>query len=321
MKTVLTIFAIAILATCNEPSYSQVAIPAPALLPTKTFTGELGDGKMTYHYYEDSNTGNRIRHGAFKYSEYTAVDGAVYSVLFTGNYNHGFKDGSWKYLITRKDVLVDDGVYQTGSINLLLSYKSGMPNGVWSYSENNKLRKHKYTQGGWIWGAFEIVPSQSVIVNFKNGVVAGPFKMKTDYFDVSGQFDVKGLMTGKWSIIDVGISQIELDALNGVVSKFVKRNVSNGKVLFRSDYDAELLLIQTKISKLSRDGIDSLCQSNKLKIDTLPSSNMFDYKEFFDKRIFMHSETEGDKTIVVEDRGTFDRRNYGFYILVERIKQ
>lgn len=320
MKTIIRIVAIATIAMNYNHSYSQSTKPLSAQPATKVFSGELGDGKISYNYYEDTKTGDRVRHGAFKYSEYTASEGAVYSVLFTGSYKNGFKDGPWKYLISRKDIPMNEGVYQTGSISVLLSYKAGMPNGLWTYSEGYKLRKRHYTSGGWIWGPFEVVPGQNVTMNFNNGVAVGLFKMKSDYQHVTGQFDGKGMMTGKWSIVDIGMSQIELEALNGIVNKYVKRDVSNGKVIFRSEYDAELLQVQSKIQKLTRAAVDSLCHVNKVKIDTLPSSNMFDYKEFFNKRIYMHYETEGDKTIIVGERETFDKKNYGKYILVERIK-
>lgn len=320
MKTIIRVVAIATILLNYTHSYSQSTKSLPAQPATKVFSGEIGEGKIIYNYYEDTKTGDRVRHGAFKYSEYTASEGAVYSVLFTGTYKNGFKEGSWKYLITRKDIPLNEGVYQTGSISVLMSYKAGMPNGLWTYSENYKLRKRHYASGGWVWGPFEVVPGQNVTMNFSNGTVVGLFKMKSDYQNVTGLFDNNGLMTGKWSITDVGVSQTDMEALNGIVFKYIKRDVSTGKVIFKQDFDSEVQATQLSIRKLSRVGIDSLCQVKQVRIDTLPSLNLFDYKEFFNNRIFMHNETGGDKTIVVGERETFDTKNYGKYILVERIK-
>ena len=91
MKTIIRIVAIATIAMNYNHSYSQSTKPLSAQPATKLFSGELGDGKISYNYYEDTKTGVRVRHGAFKYSEYTASEGSVYSVLFTGSYKNGLK--------------------------------------------------------------------------------------------------------------------------------------------------------------------------------------------------------------------------------------
>jgi len=296
------------------------AYSAKAQPTIKTFKGELLSGKVVYTYYEDPTTGNYVRHGAYKYTDYKSEDGGIYSALFTGNYKNGFRDGIWKYVITEKDILYTTGSYKTGVLVLTISYKDGMPNGAWNYSDNSKFRDHISTRNGWIWGAYENSKPENVTANFKNGVVTGLFKLNSIFKSVSGQFDDRGFMTGKWIIKDLGVSQTDMEAMNGIVKRFTKVNIRSGNIMSKSSYSKELLQFHTQIPNLSSKEIEALCMERKIRIDTLATSELFKYEDFFEKDVFMRSDIGGDKTYA-PDKGGFctDTKNYGFYILVEPV--
>lgn len=283
----------------------------------KTYSGEFQTGKATYSYYEDSETGNRIRHGSFKYTEHAAKGGSTYDATYVGFYKNGFKDGVWTYTIIQKDVPLDGGYYQTGSIRMVTTFKDGMPNGAWTYSENFKTRNKTYTRNGWYWAPFEAEPQVNIQVGYKNGVIAGECRISTLADKATGKFDDNGFMTGKWVVKKNDDSETELEVQNGIVLSYTIRRMPQGEVSFKSKYDSKLQQIHRDALNLSKEKLNELCQQNDVKVDILPSSNLFVFDEYFKSPVFMHGEINGDKTYIDLN----DTKNYGSYILIERPHQ
>lgn len=291
-----------------------LSITASAQNVKKIYKGDFCDGKATYAYYIDAKTGDEVRDGAFNYTELISKDGSVYSVSIKGNYKDGFKDGIWSYTITHKDIPLEGGYYQTGSIVMVQSFRNGMPNGRWSYSENFKGRNRKYTRNGWFWSPFEVEKPLTVVLNYQNGIISGEFRLNNEIVNAIGSFNSKGFMTGKWQIVNKDCSQMELTAQDGIVTAYTQKEARTGKVSFRSKYDAELQQVQKDATKLTKEMFSKLCSDKGIKVDTMPSSNLFRFDEYFKQPMFKHAEIFGDKTY--QDYN--DTKNYGYYILVER---
>lgn len=291
-----------------------LSIAASAQNVRKIYKGDFCDGKATYAYYVDAKTGDEVRDGAFNYTELISKNGSVYSVSIKGSYTEGFKDGIWNYTITHKDIPLEGGYYQTGSIVMVQSFKDGMPNGKWSYSENFKGRNRRYTRNGWYWSPFEVEKPLSAVLNYQNGIVSGEFRLNNEIVNASGCFNSSGFMTGKWQITKKDFVQIDLTAQNGIVTAYANKDVKTGKVAYRSKYDAELQQVQKDASKLSKEMLSKICADKNIKVDTLSTSNIFLFEEYFKQPMFRNSEIFGDKTY--QDYN--DTKNYGRYILMER---
>jgi hypothetical protein len=283
----------------------------------QTYTGELDNGKVTYSYYIDTLSNEEIRHGLFKYSEKEVVQGSSYIYTITGNYKHDLKNGVWTYLITQIDNPVGD-VFQTGTCTVKMSYKDGMPNGEWSYKTNFKLRQKLYTFTSWTWSQYEPVDPETIIVNFKNGVLTGKFYLKTSLDKITGQFDNEGRFIGVWKIN----SNIEMIVDTGYV---VKHKISNiyGDISSQSNYDPVILDLIKQNKQISLDEFYNFCSSNNISVDTVPGYEYFNINDgYFDNSILKNREIYGDLTFVSDEYGNFyDLKNYGFVIFIRKKKE
>ena len=135
----------------------------------KQYSGEYPNGagtpgKATYYYYLKGD--DRIKSGAFSYTQYIKTTYGYYNAAISGSYKDNYKNGTWVYSITYSDYNTGyDNLYSTGSIKLISNYLDGIPNGNWSYTEINKARST--TLSGWT--AYDINPTVSVNANFIKG--------------------------------------------------------------------------------------------------------------------------------------------------------
>ena len=111
----------------------------------KTFNGSFPNGKSqpgtaSYKYYEDPQTREYIKQGAFKYSIIGKDDLKGLKQTISGNYEKGLKQGTWTYKLIMNDYFL--GYYHaTGTITLISNYKNGLADGNWTYYTKNKTRK------------------------------------------------------------------------------------------------------------------------------------------------------------------------------------
>lgn len=287
----------------------------------KTFSGNLGEGKITFTYYVDES-GDEIRHGTFKYTQYDSHEGASYSAVYTGDFKDGFKNGTWSYTINQVDN-PQGSAFNTGTTKMVQTYVDGMPNGAWSYNENIKIRAKRYSRNGWSWSAYEQIPAQAINVNFKNGILSGPLRIKTPYLDLSGQLNDRGLWIGKW-ITRESYGQYENDYVDGILKKDIAR--ISGRMVNNTNYDAELLQLQDQAGKLTGEELENFCRQHRLTIKTIEGNKVYNINntlnyDYFDHRIFLGKAIRGDKTCVFDEHdNSYDKKDYGRYMKIERAK-
>src|SRR5438067_5815117 len=79
----------------------------------KTFKQEYNDGTMIYHYYENPETSEQVKHGAFSYTKYLKANPGIYSEKVTGQFKNGYRDGIWSFVIRRIDYPNSGSSYTT----------------------------------------------------------------------------------------------------------------------------------------------------------------------------------------------------------------
>jgi len=276
----------------------------------KTYSGDLYSGKVTYSYYDDTLTNTEIRHGAYKFYEKESYQEQSYTKTVTGNYKHGYKNGTFTYC----SALVDNPsgeLYNTGTITVKMSYKDGIPDGEWSYKLQLKSREKKFTMNGWSWSPYEIQPSETIIVHFTNGVMTGKVYYNTNIDKIFGQLDQKGRWVGEWKINN---SEMSLDS--GFVIKYKKRNDFNSEITSQFSIDNISKEFIFALKQLPIEQIDSFCEQNNLNAGIQLGSNYFDIFEssFFNSYDLIESNI-GIKPLNKEDRYANHKRN-GYLIFI-----
>ncbi len=269
-----------------------------------THKGELNGGNETYTYF--TNDEEEVRQGAYSYIRSDSnSDGATSEQTIKGQYVKGYKDGVWRYTFKQVDIENGYNNYITVTTTMTMSYKNGMPNGVWKYSESGKRRKRNYTLLGWSWGNYIATDPTYISTTFSDGVMVGDVTYKTPWVDVKGKLDSDGWHTGVWKINKKGTT---IDFINGVA-------------LYEPE-DKELTALQREIAALPQEERESFCLDNGLSIELMPSSNFFDINDgYFDKSMWLHREIGGDKTYATEDGLNYkDSKRYGKYYFVDRAK-
>lgn len=152
------------------------------------------------HGYKKLENDSLVMHGAFNFtSDVYEIDttNLIMQVMIKGNYTDGLKSGVWNYeqneykvrIAKLNNLQVDarlDGVQKS----LQASYMSGLPHGKWTYNMN-KIKQSK-----------RIGVGAKLDAQFKQGYAIGDFTFNRTYngssIFVSGKFDDKGRMHGKW---------------------------------------------------------------------------------------------------------------------------
>lgn len=163
--------------------------------------GRLQNGSAIYTYYEDPDSREYVKQGAFKYSfkgvgSYTGFDQTI-----TGNFKEGLKNGLWKYTITMKDFGTNNS-YSTGSITLQSNYKDGYAHGKWIEIISYKKRSKLLTRSGYIWGPWEQLQTTSIEMNFDNGFYTGNVTINDGFKNkkINGKYDDESYADGTWTM-------------------------------------------------------------------------------------------------------------------------
>lgn len=282
----------------------------------KIFKQEYNDGTMIYHYYENPETSEQVKHGAFSYTKYLNAHPGIYSETITGQFKNGYRDGVWSFAIKRIDYPNSGSSYTTETTLSKQSFKNGIPHGLWNVSSFWKLRNLVYFKGAYVWGTFDPAHYETASLTFNNGIASGLVTHGDPKLTII-HLNKKGFVVGNYIFPGTyGNAEITFSS-GGVVTKFVDRDKS-GKVQSKLNFDTELIQTGEKYlsGAISKQQLDEL----QIKADTVNISNYINYSDVFELDYFIFPTLGGDKSIFDDGYKTVNTRIYGRYILFERIK-
>lgn len=271
----------------------------------KSFNGPFTDGKTqngtaVYTYYEDPDTREYLKQGAFKYIFNGKGDYQGYDQTITGNFEKGLKHGTWTYTITMTD-FGSNNPYYTGTITLVANYKNGYADGNWKKVRSYKQRKKFLSYGQYKWDTFGPVKTMTINMNFKNGYLVGAVSINDEFanFKATGSYDNNGLAIGTWLINDMGWGKNrELIYKDNYLYEFVARSnqgeVLEGSTKYQKGYDN---LVKAKsMTPTEREeagiSIDTICGGSCAATNNI--------QEYFNKLLvneyFLYDFTKGDLT-------------------------
>lgn len=282
----------------------------------KTEVIDYKDGKVSYQCYEDSKTSELIKHGEFKYIVNQKSAQGSYLLTVTGFFKDGYRDGLWSFSIKQIDFPNLNGTFTTGILISTQSYKNGVPNGAWRVDETRKTRELYYQHGRYVWGAYSNIYKEFFSTIFRDGIATGITTYQIDGKGNTLNLNNEGFLTG--NIIADGIgTRLELSFNNkGVITKHVERQVSTGKVVYKSDFDPELLQIGDKYlsGAITREQLSEM----NINVDTISRiSFLNDYENIFMHNYFNLEGIDGDKTMIDNN----DKRIYGRFIKFQRVER
>lgn len=271
----------------------------------KTFNGSFSDGKLqngtaVYTYYEDQNTHEYLKQGAFKYTFKGQGDYTGYDQTITGNFEKGLKTGTWTYIITMTD-FGNGNPYATGTITLIANYKNGYADGNWKEVRSYKNRKKYLVYGQYKWEPFEPLKTMIIDMNFKDGFLVGAVNINDEFanFKAKGSYDNNSLAVGTWVINDIGWGKNkDLVYKDNYLYEFVARSnsgeVESGTAKYQQGYDN--LIKASSMSVVEREeagiSIDTVCGKS-----CAATSNIQDYfKKLLVSDYFLYEYIKGDLT-------------------------
>lgn len=226
----------------------------PLILPAQqvykgeySFNGIKGEGEIEFVEGEERSM---IKQGEFRFirKERDREDKTRFlNTLVKGVYEQDKKSGLWEYVDERHLVLLNDVedfklLYDINSqqIKLKANYKDGLPDGIWTFEEN-EYKEGKLNR-----------KSQAEDFRFRNGDIQGRFQYKSfvgnkTHF-IRGELTRNGDMSGEWTFVyeEDGklISEVR-NYENGFLLGVVKRDLESDKIL------EEVVFYQT-IKKLNQ---------------------------------------------------------------------
>ena len=307
----------------NRPFYLSVLllmISAVSYGQTlKTFNGSFPNGKSqpgtaSYKYYEDPQTREYIKQGAFKYSIIGKDDLKGLKQTISGNYEKGLKQGTWTYKLIMNDYFL--GYYHaTGTITLISNYKNGLADGNWTYYTKNKTRKYSNYTG---WGEYRPEEVVNASMNFVDGKVVGNVDINAvGVFTAKGSYDEDSYSVGKWKLNLSDKNQTyEIIYKNKFMTDFIGRNGSgqilDGSTSLNPELNAErnqkyLDLREKSTEELEMDGyeLDTVCSGNiptkyiQPYFKMMMSSDWFLYKFIKGDLTYDYNSIHGGCNIVV----------------------
>ena len=280
----------------------------------KTVTEDFQGGKITYTYYEDESTGNYVKHGTFKFIK--KEDG--YNALTTGTFKNGMRDGAWTYKISSIDYPNSMGSFTTRTMNATLTYKDGMPNGLWQLSDFAKARnKMLGPNNTFRWSNYETIANDNVTMTFKDGSVIGTVNYKTNGKSKTYTLNEFGYAIGTINTTNyLGIETITFK--DGIVIKDIVRD-GTGKVIDSDSFILENEETWLAIAKKYMKGEISETDIIKLGADIYEKQlgESIDVETMFQHDYFYLQSIGGDKTL--QEGSSFSTRNYGKYIVIKPI--
>ncbi len=241
---------------------------------TEKDTRKISDGydrvpcTETYSYYEDE-AGNYVKHGSYSISGTKELKRSDYlhSLNVSTSYSAkaNFKDGWLNGNVTVNMSMLESGNNkgQNFSIKTVHSYignySDGHPHGSWTF---------KTTQNGKV--------TRNILVNFKNGLLAGSYYSYIDGDELKGQFDANGQMNGDWARNDNFRNDTKSKYIKGLQLSSTTRD-SSGKVTKSTDKE------ETQFATLYANGGISEEELNAKSCYIIDRSTSFSdmYREFY----------------------------------------
>lgn len=279
----------------------------------RTETINYKNGKATFQCYEDSKTGNLIKHGTFSFVENQKGEYGTQDVSIKGEFKDGYRNGSWTYTIRKVDAENQNGTFTTGTLTSTQNFKDGYPDGQWILNNQWKTRDRKYTDFKYVWGAYSNTENESATFAFKNGVMIGTVNYKEYGKSHIINLTQDGFVTGSFIEEHSGTTTEMNFNSRGVITKYVERFTSTGVVSNSIVFDSELLQIADEYldKKLTNTDLDNF----SIKVDTI-NGIAEDVGLMFYSDYFSLPGIDGDKTITAKG----NKRVYGRFIKFERIK-
>lgn len=203
----------------------------------KTYSGDWDnpEGKITYFYTENKETGERIKTGSVTFDDHDPI----FNLKIKGQYKNNFKDGIWVYTSIYKDYDEDDtgSKYVTGTLITTATYKKGIPNGVWTSVSNLKYRNRYYDARlrKTVWGNYGLPITESVKAYLENGQIINEVTFKT-YDEISEKYtittatiDTNGKLNGKFSE-KTGDIELNMTFADNIAVKCYEKNYQTGKI-------------------------------------------------------------------------------------------
>ena len=271
----------------------------------KSYNGSFANGsnqtgQATYNYYEDSETKEYIKQGAFSYSLVGKDDNKGLKHTISGNYEKGLKHGVWTYKVVMNDYFMGYN-HGTGYITLTANYKNGLADGSWKYSSKTKTRLYSRYTG---WGPYNPENIVNTSMNFRKGRIVGNVTInEVGVLKVNGNYDQNSFSTGTWKMNFLDKNQtFEITFKDKFMTDFIGRNGSgqilDGSTSLNPELNAErnqryLDLKGASLEELENAGydLDTVCHNS------VPTKYIQDYfKYMMNKDWFLYKYITGDLT-------------------------
>ncbi len=155
-----------------------------------------------YSYYIDGKSGQKVKHGSFRYLvKIKGNQNRLYRNI-TGEFKNGWKVGLWNYSVSAKDYnLKNDGWFYTVNIVMEGNYENGLPVGEWTYTSVVKRRKGKTVQGKKQWEPYEELQDMNIVLHYDKGLLVNSLVISDRLgISVSAMMDDKGFLTENFAI-------------------------------------------------------------------------------------------------------------------------
>ena len=181
------------------------------------------EGTATYSYYKNAETGELVKHGAFRYKvKIKDANKRIYRNI-TGEYKSGWKDGVWEYSYTTKDLRKNDGYFYSYNVHMVANYDQGWPNGEWTYTASIKRRRDNVIMGKVSWLPYEVVDDVNMVVHFKHGLLVDSLRRTSLHNSYSMFCDQEGFLNGQFTF-STDSTHITIDYVEGFAMKKVPFN-------------------------------------------------------------------------------------------------
>lgn len=274
----------------------------------KTISEDFDAGRITYQYYEDKNTYAYVKHGTFRMTRTLKQDIGSSTLIVTGSFKNGFRNGPWSFNITKKDYPNSDGSFTTGTTTSIQTFKDGMPYGLWKVNDTWKTRKRTYTFSGYVWGAYSSLKSESATTNFINSVATGLSTYRRNGVTKSLNLNSKGCLTSNIIMQSLyGNTELVINKY-GILTKHIERSKFSDPVKV-VNYNAEnIQKVQDHLDgKIGKEEFAFTFRRVKLLED-------LDFSDMFEHDYFLLPSLGGDKTY--DGSSSQSNRVYGSYFYV-----
>ncbi len=269
---------------------------------TETYEGAFLNGKpypstVRYGYYLNTE-GKQIKHGSFRYLVKEKNEDMRMMHNFTGNFQHGKKDGKWEYTIKNKDMGNSQSKFlESAEIQLFANYKDGLPHGKWVYKSYITKRRKIVINGKEKYEDFQVVKNVSITINFSNGILVDSAYFLINELDTIQFFaDASGFVHGNYHYTK---SKEVIGFDHGLLSE--KDGIKTSEYLFYQQPKNRNSITSDTVTLLD----DKKIGLRKLLIDNV-----------FNSDYFLYDRIEGDLIVVQNSRGHFQSVDLnGYFIL------